>query len=288
MGYLFLVSTLICISNWPGDMITTPLKIQPLSNDAPVGFSHVFHKQASVFGIQVYASANTSDNKALHAANVLAQYLDNDEDGLPDNPAIVAQMRRNRAAIIMFATERDREEIDLETYIPAHVLNGMSLQDLYGDETHPNGAVEGKFDAALEEILHLITSAGYAGVYPDIFGEKPNTNVAKAMDIARGGHFRRVPRAYPESAWFTNYDRTCDYGCQITEYIYWALTSILGAQSYCGRKEEIDDEWSLHTLELVRNRDSRIYTLLTNRDYNFPTRLPDGKYRKRFKWHGSN
>jgi len=262
---------------------TTPLKIQPLSDDAPEGFSYVFQKQACVFGIEVYATAKTSDRKVLHAANVLAQYLDNDEDGLPDNPAVLAQLRGERAAIIMFATERDCEEIDLETYTPAHVLKAMSLQDLYGEETHPNGAAEGKFDAALEEILHLITSVGYAGVYPDVFGEKPNTDVAKAMDIARGGHFRHVPRSYPESAWFTYYDRTCDYGCQVTEYVYWALTSILDGQNFCGRAEEIVDEWRLHTPELVRKQDSRIYALLTNRDYNLPTRLPDGKYQKRFK-----
>ena len=62
----------------------------------------------------------------------------------------------------MFATERDREETELEAYIPEHVLDAMSLQDLYGEETHPNGASEGRFDAALGEILHLITSAGYA------------------------------------------------------------------------------------------------------------------------------
>ena len=278
MTYVVLVSAFIFTTNLPEDKMTAPLKILPLGDDAPKGFSRVFKKQVCVFGIRVYATAETPDEKILHASNVLAQYLDNDDDGMPDNPDVVAQMRRNRAALVMFATARDWEELELETYIPEHVLRAMSLQDLYADETHPNGAAEGRFDAALEETLHLITSAGYADTYPAVFGESPNTTVAEAMDIARGGHFRQVPRSYPESAWFTYYDQTCDYGCQITEYIYWALTSILGGQNFHGRADEIGDEWRLYTPELVRDRDPHIYALLTDPKYKFPDRLPDGNY----------
>ena len=83
---MFLVSALIYMSNGPQDKMTTPLKILPLSNDAPSGFLHVFKIQVSVFGIRVYATAETPNEKVLHAAHVLAQYLDNDEDGVPDNP----------------------------------------------------------------------------------------------------------------------------------------------------------------------------------------------------------
>ncbi len=279
MAYILLVSALIFTNNLPQDKMTTPLKILPLGEDAPEGFARVFKTQVCVFGIRVYATAETPDEKVRHASNVLAQYLDNDEDGVPDNPDVVARMRRNRAAIIMFATERDWGNTELETHIPERILRAMSLQDLYAEETHLDGAAEGRFDAALEETLHLITSAGYADVYPAVFGERPHTTVAKAMDIARGGHFRQVPRSYPENAWFTYYDETCDYGCQITEYIYWALTSLLGGQNFNGRADEIADEWRLNTPKLVRERDSRIYALLTNSEYKFPTRLPDGNYR---------
>ena len=87
--------------------------------------------------------------------------------------------------------------------------------------TLPGGARLGKFDSSYEEILPLITSAGYAYAYPDVFGEKLGTDIANAMDKARGGRFQRVPRKYPSNAWFSYDDRSCDYSCQITEYIYW-------------------------------------------------------------------
>ncbi len=255
------------------------LGITQPGTEAPDGFSQIFRKQVDVFGVRVYATAATPDRKVLHAANVLAQYLDNDADGEPDNFAVVDAMRKNKAAMIMFASDQDSAEIDLEAFIPIELLDSMVLQDLHGEETHPGGATERRFDATLEEVLHLITSAGYADTYPDIFGEKPGTAIGQAMDIARGGHFEQVPRRYPQNAWYTYYDETCDYGCQITEYIYWALTSILGGQDFPGRAEQIRDEWRLNTASTVRQGDRAIYDLLTDPQYRFPTRLPDGQYR---------
>ena len=48
-----------------------------------------FPKQAIVFGLKVIATEDTTDEKVLHAAKIMAQYLDNDEDGIVDNQAVV-------------------------------------------------------------------------------------------------------------------------------------------------------------------------------------------------------
>ena len=88
-----------------------------------------------------------------------------------------------------------------------------------------------------------------------------------------------VPERYPAEAWYTYYDETCKYDCQVTEYIYWALTSILGAQDFPGRLERIQDEWRYNTAEKVKAGDPKIYALLTDPQYKFPTVLPDGIYK---------
>ena len=98
------------------------------------------------------------------------------------------------------------------------------------------------------------------------------------MDKARGGHFEEVPETYPKGAWYTYYDKTCRYECQLVEYTYWALTSILGGQDFPGRLEEIQQEWRFTTREKVKTGDPDIYALLTDPQYNLPTVLPDGKY----------
>ena len=84
---------------------------------------------------------------------------------------------------------------------------------------------------------------------------------------------------YPKDAWFTYDDRSCDYGCQCTEYLYWAITSMLGAQEAKHRREDIVHEWRLYNRELVRRRDPNIYKLITNPKYRLPSRLPNGIYR---------
>ena len=99
------------------------------------------------------------------------------------------------------------------------------------------------------------------------------------MDRARGGRFDEVPKKYPEGAWYSYDDETCDYDCQNSEYIYWALTSILGAQDYPGRLEQIGREWKLNTREKVRKKDPAVYSILTHPKYRLPTVLPDGKYK---------
>jgi hypothetical protein len=151
--------------------------------------------------------------------------------------------------------------------------------DLGDTETRPEWHVNNlpkAFDASLEEILHSITQNGYALAYPEIFGEKTGTSVADAMDVARGGQFIEIPEQYPESAWYSYTDPSCNYMCMITEYMYWGLTSILGAQA--SRLDIIGKEWQYNTAELVQTGDPALYSLLTDDQYKFPTHLPDGTY----------
>ena len=252
-----------------------------------------FTKQVEVLGIRVLATADSSDKIVVHVANILAEYLDNDEDGVPDNPKVMDALIERKS------TYRHADD----------------------DEVHPNGAAKGLFDASLEEVLHLITDQGYGGAYPEVFGRgvwradeprragyflcrgrnprsrgkprvpkhggaypavfgrEPGTEISNLLDKARGGRFEDVPEKYPDNAWFTYDDETCDYDCQNSEYIYWILTSILGAQDYPGRFEQINKELRLYTREKVKQGDPDAYALFTDPKYKFPTVLPDGKYK---------
>jgi hypothetical protein len=231
-----------------------------------------FTKQIDVFGIKVYATDNVADEKMLHAANMLAEYLDNDEDGVPDNQLVVDALVKHNTSLIMAKDEDEIHAVDRSTLPPGE------KQGLWDEETRPEGAEHGVFDAALEEIIHPITFVGYGTAYPEAFGTVPGSEVGKIMDEARGGHFEDVPEKYPDNAWYTYYDETCDYECQITEYIYWALTSILGGQDFPGRLEQIQEEWRYNTREKVKKGDPKVFALLTDPQYKFPTVLPDGIY----------
>ena len=224
------------------------------------------NRKVLVFGIPIYAYAEVEDSKLLHAANITAQYLDNDEDGKVDNPTLLAALKDNVACLYMWKYESQ--------------IN-INAQDLGADETQPKWHINGNigaFDAALEEIWHVITYSGYAKAYPSIFGTHKERLLSKAMDIARGRYFRETPKSYPSQAWYTYDDETCGYECRLTEYFYWAMSSMLGAQK--NRLHEISQEWRLNTEMLLKNKDKKIYALLSNPVYKFPKVLPDGAYKQ--------
>lgn len=236
------------------------------------GSLNAFTRKVVVFGIDIYAVSQVTDANLLHAANIMAQYLDNDEDGTIDNQLVVDKMLEKKAFMVMWKSENDLE-LDFPT--------GRTGQDLGNDETNPNYISNGKtgrFDASLEEVLHIITHAGYANAYPEVFGEKQGTQIADAMDKARGGRFTSIPNPYPTDAWYTYDDSTCEYNCMVAEYHYWALTSILGAQE--NRLGGIQQEWRLNTSAKVQATDAAVYQILTDPQYKFPTVLPDGTYQR--------
>ena len=246
------------------------------NNPSHVAFN-VFSKKVNVFGVLIYATSDVSNQDLLHAANVMAQYLDNNEDSLIDNPLVLNNMVSNNSAMVLFGSEGSSE---LQSFMDAgdDVFDNYILQDLYGEEIHSNWNYNSPFDATYEEVLHLVTHSGYSEVYSGVFGEQQGSLIANAMDIARGGQFLSIPRNYPADAWYSYDDNTCEYDCQITEYFYWALTSLLGAQDYPGRYDEIGHEWRANTPALVQTIDTAVYHLLTDSTYSLPSVLPDGSY----------
>jgi hypothetical protein len=244
--------------------------ISSLPASVPADFHDAFDKYVNVFGVHIYAAPGISEPDLMHVASVMAEYLDNDEDGTPDNSRLISTLNENDAVLFVFDKEREERNFD-----PPENMFGQAM---FARDIAPGGAARGEFDATLEETLHLITSAGYHFAYPEIWGERPGTAVADAMDIARGGQFIDIPSQYPTDAWYTYDDETCEYNCMVSEYIYWALTSLLGGQDFPGRLDEIEHEWRFNTPEKIRTGDVAIVELLLNPEYGFPERLPDGTY----------
>ena len=227
-------------------------------------------KQVMVHGVPIYATNTTSDRKLLHAAGVLAQFLDNDEDGVPDNPRVHRAILDTGGTIVMTGTQQEAEDMDWS--------EAPRGQGLYAEETQIDARERGVFDYALEEIWHMVTDNGYGVAYPEVFGTEPGTALTDAMDRARGGRFDGPPEAYPEDAWYTYDDVTCDYGCMASEYIYWVYTSVIGAQDLPGRLDQIGHEWPLNTPEKVKEGEPVLYEVLMDPEYGIPMVIPDGKY----------
>ena len=66
-------------------VVIAPDKVKWLGRVSPrdeiIGKRSAFTKQVEVFGLHIYATNTTGDEKLLHAASILAEYIDNDEEG---------------------------------------------------------------------------------------------------------------------------------------------------------------------------------------------------------------
>jgi len=278
MRIILVTSALLLSSMGFGNSFTLSNTLPDDLSDA----SNVFTKHVEVFGLRVLATSTVPDEKVLHTANVLAEYLDNDENGTVDQPEVLTKLLGSSnseiATMVLFASENEQESYD--NYF-ANLMRVLErTQNLFADEIFENGSQGDDRDATLEEVLHLVTDLGWDEAFPQVWGERKGSTLADAMDLARGGYFENVPSQYPDGAWFTYDDDTSDYATQITEYLYWATTTYLGGQDWTGRiHSNYTNEWKPYTRSMLEQTDPAIVTLMTSTSYNFPIKqLPDGNY----------
>ena len=248
----------------------------------------VFSTFVDVFGIYLVATPDAPDSYVKHSANVLAEYLDNDEDGAPDDPAVTNFLAEGNYIVPIWASN-DRDaffEGTRGTYCEDNVGTAASLY--YLEDQWAIGGIEvaDSWDTNLEEIWHVISKGWYA-VYPESFGDAyeeggNESTLMEAMDLARGGKFLTPPEQYPPSSWYNYYDESCSYACQLHEYFYWGVVANIGAlekvPSKCGPSSD-SQEWTLCTREQLREIDPMMFALLNEDGFNFPTTIPDGNYR---------
>ena len=70
-----------------------------------------------VFGVYVIAPEDAPIEKVLHTANVLAQYIDNDEDGVPDDPNVLRELVENNYIVPVW---REEDEEAFRDYVNTH------------------------------------------------------------------------------------------------------------------------------------------------------------------------
>ena len=250
----------------------------------------------NVFGIYVVSTSSIPEVYQQHTANVLAQYIDNDADGVPDDEKIIANLR-DRLAVFPVWTPELREKVFSEpcdVHTAASMYRGNSDDD--SDAWALNGGITStnnintrsgvNWDTNLEEVWHLISSAYYQ-VYPEYFADGRDcesctgeySKLTDALDAARGGRFFEAPSTYPEGAWYT-YD--IPYVGQAHEYMYWILMANFNAldpsiTTYC---ENVYAEWRGGcNKEELKQKDVLAYDLLNNYGFKIPTVIPDGNYK---------
>jgi hypothetical protein len=238
-----------------------------------------FSMFVDVFGVYIVATSEAPMNYVMHTANVFAQYIDNDADGMPDDPTVLEYLVNRNFVIPVWTTETSEPfwETDCEYSV------GMAASMYYNEDEWALGGMQqaGTWDTNLEEVWHIV-SMSWSESYPDYFGvsERFPSMLTDAMDAARGGKFISIPEQYPENAWYTYDDETCDYGCMADEYFYWMLMANLDAldPAFTDKCESSEDEWHVCTKAQLAQVDPLAHSLLNDYDFKLPTTIPDGTY----------
>lgn len=62
-------------------------------------------KFISVFGVRVVAESSVCNKNFQYAANFLAQMLDSNEDGMPDDRNVLTHLRKRRSTLLIFSSK---------------------------------------------------------------------------------------------------------------------------------------------------------------------------------------
>jgi hypothetical protein len=239
-------------------------------------------KVTESYGIQICAMPKVDQKYLEHAKKVMDKLIDYNGDGLVDNQMAIDKVISTGSPYVVFSSGREENKF-LDEFYSDEAFDYMDECEELKDEETCIALAEEKYgtwlavftnemnlsgsgwDATIEEGLHLITHMGYAQAYPGIFGQHKDSEIAKFMDIARGGYFEDAQRRYPNGAYYTYDDRSCSYACQITEYTFWAITSLRG--HHIDRAKEIRDEWRPNTPEKMREVDPALVVFLSKDEY---------------------
>ena len=114
------------------NIVCFTIEPNPNSNDPALA---PFAKYVDVLGcFSIYAEIAISDEKVLHAASVAAELLDNNEDGIVDDPLIAEQLISENALIPIFYQDGNSA---MNTFDNNYYGNGVSAV-LFNDEIDPS------------------------------------------------------------------------------------------------------------------------------------------------------
>ena len=237
----------------------------------------VFNTCMKTFGISHLAAAGYPDANLVHVSTVTAEYLDNDENGIPDNPSVNMALQSNHATFIHVSAiggysdwgrVRDFPQVG---YIQHMTLmwapNGIEYESDKGGTWCGRICGEPGDGETLEHIPELVQKAGYATAYPSAFGMESGT-LGLAMDAAI------------EGGWYVPEDGM-NYGAAQIEYFFWGLATNLGMMGDVspGVCADISGEWKLCTRAEFIATDTKFHAILIDPAFNLPQNSPNGSYR---------
>ncbi|WP_211251611.1 hypothetical protein [Maribacter antarcticus] len=247
--------------------IIIPDEFKSQENPASNSPLDMFDKSAVIFyAITIYGTNGVPAEKLKHAAEVTAQWLDNNQDGQIDDKNLQKALIKNKAVVIM---SQDGFSMLPMLQIMSK-FSGHALQDLSAEETNNPS----RRDASQEEIHHIIMNAGFQKMLPKTFSDQESD----------GSKLYKIWKYANDNGFYAYDDPTCDDACKTTEFVYLATAAYLDSQA-----DLFSDEMRVKTRMELKEKLPGILELFESNAYIYPIHIwPDGNYKhaKNIKYFG--
>ena len=219
----------------------------------------IFTKSAMIFdSLQICATRLVPDEKLKYAANVAAEWLDNDGDGDADESRIINSLQESRSLVVMSLD--GFSSLAFLKIAAASVISGYTIQDLSAEETNNPT----RRDASQEEIHHIIVVGGWIKTLPKIFSDQKSD----------GSDLYNIWRFADDNGHYSYDDPTCDDSCKTVEFFYLATAAYLGSMA-----DLFSDEMRLKDRLAMKQHIPGIMHIFESSDYSYPTNhWPTGVY----------
>lgn len=209
-----------------------------------------YTKVACPFGSVLIGATNSYPNEyLLFGANVLANILDRNSDGVADDPAVVAELsykNNYEGAMLQCGASQQEEERGDEMLgdVFDYAFSCQTWHAWYYGNDSPLLQQRTFKGVMMEEAFHMVHQNGYARVYPDELGMDDFTSSVVGREMARlqcadpgwihpenrcpGG----PPRDPDNDPPLTSVPGTCNYpSCNIAEFYKMVLFLLIGMGS---------------------------------------------------------
>eukprot|EP00795_Rhopilema_esculentum_P008380 gene8380-14355_t len=218
-----------------------------------------------IFGIKIVSRQPVCDNSLQHAANILAQLIDCDEDGAPDDTTVVTNLRQLKATLIL-SQDGVKEEPKNESDSHKIVIKKCKSQD--------NQRI------ILTSMLRYLTIFGIIPAYQGTLGAQRQSFLRQNLNIIVGdcGYAFDGTLKWPQCTGHVFYNETsCDMQCMAREYLIELIKTILGLAPISS--EEGKGFWDIRNKTDLMLYDSRGYSLIKQVLPWLPKKKPNGNYK---------
>jgi len=222
-----------------------------------------FTKCVRPFGILIAAQQNVPDIYIKQSAQILAEILDPDMDGIANDLQVVDLLSNYKRSWITMPSQTPVSWGETEEYLQQK-LGSYSINLprwwMIGDKEFDNTLPDKRSKAVMvEEIVHYIHQFGYSTVYPDIFGvEDWSSIVARETKTAACDWWQHPENDCEERP--AEYEGDCSGStCDVVEFYHQVLITMAGMKpgwlgiGFPNNYEVLEKKLSKEMKDILRN-----------------------------------